>query len=182
MEQGQHSARQSHSSIQTMKPLVLLTTLTILAVPSFAQTPERRAESGADAPASKPYIYKHGAGKPRQMEIFFPPGHDPAKAKVPGMILFHGGSWVGGTLTQFHVACAYFASHGIVCATAGYQKLNAADATVRGEVSQRLTMARGVLLPSCHASSTIRNARRVESLTAVFPARSPLAGKLQRAR
>lgn len=165
-----------------MKLLVLLSALLILAVPSFAQTPPRRAEIGADAPAGKSFTYKHSAGKPRQMEIYFPPGHDPAKAKVPGMILFHGGSWSGGTLAQFHVACAYFASHGLVCATAEYQKLNAADATVRGEVSQRLTMARGVLLPSCHASSTIRNARQVESLTAVFPARSPLAGKLQRAR
>jgi hypothetical protein len=63
-----------------MKPLTLLTTLLIMAVPSFAQTPELRGEIGADAPAGKPYIYKHSAGKPRQMEIFFPPGHDPAKS------------------------------------------------------------------------------------------------------
>jgi len=47
----------------------------------------------ADAPAGKPYIYKESAEKPRQMEIYFPPNHDPAKAKVPGMILFHGGGW-----------------------------------------------------------------------------------------
>ena len=123
-----------------MKPLVLLIASLILSVPSFAQTPELRGEIGADAPAGKPYIYKHSAGKPRQMEIYFPPGHDPAKAKVPGVILFHGGSWSGGNLNQFRVACAYFASRGLVCATAEYQMLNAADAKnlPAGETKKRV--------------------------------------------
>lgn len=123
-----------------MKPLTLLTTLLIMAVPSFAQTPELRGEIGTDAPAGKPYIYKHSAGKPRQMEIYFPPGHDPARAKVPGVILFHGGSWSGGNLNQFRVACAYFASRGLVCATAEYQKLGAADAKKlpAGETKKRV--------------------------------------------
>lgn len=80
-----------------------------------------------DAPAKtspgKEYIYKISAGKPRKMEIYFPPGHDPAKAMVPGMILFHGGGWTGGTLDQFRGTCAYFASRGLVCATAEYQML-----------------------------------------------------------
>jgi acetyl esterase/lipase len=123
-----------------MKPLVLLTALLILTVHSFAQTPERRGEIGADAPAGKAFIYKHSAGKPRQMEIYFPPGHDPAKSKVPGMILFHGGSWGGGTLAQFRVACAYFATRGIVCATSEYQMLNAPDAKrlPAGETKKRV--------------------------------------------
>jgi len=55
------------------------------------------------------------------MEIYFPKNHDPAKTKVPGVILFHGGGWTGGTLDQFRVACAYFASRGLVCATADYR-------------------------------------------------------------
>jgi len=71
----------------------------------------------------KPYIYKTSAGKERRLEIYFPPDHDPAKSKVPGLILFHGGGWQGGTLDQFRVACAYFASRGLVCATAEYQML-----------------------------------------------------------
>jgi acetyl esterase len=123
-----------------MKPLVLLIASLILCVPSFAQKPERKAEAGADAPTGKTYIYKHSAGKPRQMEIYFPPGHDPAKSKVPGMILFHGGGWGGGTLAQFRVACDYFASRGIVCATAEYQMLGAADAKKlpAGETKKRV--------------------------------------------
>lgn len=77
----------------------------------------------ADGPAGKGYVYKHSAGQPRQMEIYFPPDHDPAKAKVPGMILFHGGAWLGGSLDEFRGACAYFASRGLVCATVDYQML-----------------------------------------------------------
>ena len=96
----------------------LLLALLILSIPALAQTAAKKKSGiGTDAPAGKPYIYKHSAGKPRQMEICFPPQHDPAKAKVPGMILFHGGSWTGGSLSQFRIACAYFASRGLVCAT-----------------------------------------------------------------
>ena len=83
---------------------------------------------GADAPSGKPYIYKTSAGKERQMEIYFPPNHDAAKSQVPGLILFHGGSWSGGSLSQFRIACAYFASRGLVCATSEYQILSKPDA------------------------------------------------------
>jgi len=84
---------------------------------------ENRAPAGSDAPPGKRYAYKQSAGKPREMEIYFPPNHDPSKAKVPGVILFHGGSWSGGSLSQFRKACEYFASRGLVCATAEYRML-----------------------------------------------------------
>jgi acetyl esterase len=90
-----------------------------------AQAP---AQKGFDGPTGKPYIYKTSAGKEREMEIFFPKNHDPAKSKVPGMILFHGGGWSGGNLSQFRAACAYFASRGLVCATAEYRMLGKGDA------------------------------------------------------
>ena len=83
---------------------------------------------GSDAPAGKRYVYKHSAGGPREMEVFFPPNHDPAKSRAPGLILFHGGNWVGGSLAQFRIACAYFASRGLVCATAEYQMLSKEEA------------------------------------------------------
>ena len=86
-----------------------------------AHADERGGLIGSDAPAGKRYVYKHSAGSPREMEIFFPPNHDPAKSRAPGLILFHGGNWVGGSLAQFRIACAYFASRGMVCATANYR-------------------------------------------------------------
>lgn len=87
----------------------------------------------ADARASEPpqgkvYVYKHSANQPRQMEIFFPPNHDPATASVPGVILFHGGGWSGGSLSQFRRACEYLASRGMVAATANYRMLTKAEA------------------------------------------------------
>jgi acetyl esterase len=88
----------------------------------------------ADAPAPDPpqgkvCVYKHSAGVPRQMEIYFPPNHDAAKAKVPGVILFHGGGWSGGSLNQFRIACDYLASRGLVAATANYRMLSKAEAS-----------------------------------------------------
>lgn len=81
-----------------------------------------------EAPAGERRVYKHSAGKPRELELYFPPNHDPAKAKVPGLILFHGGGWSGGNLGQFRAACAYFASRGLVCATAEYRMLTKEEA------------------------------------------------------
>jgi len=109
-----------HNSATIMKPLV---TIILSALCGVSLAAEKTAKDKQDAPAGKPYIYKTSAGKERRMEIYFPPNHDPAESKVPGMILFHGGGWKGGKPDQFRVACAYFASRGLVCATAEYQLL-----------------------------------------------------------
>jgi arylsulfatase A len=114
--------------------------MTILALSLLASAMHADEKSVRDAAAARPkvastspaagkvFVYKHSAGKPRQMEVYFPANHDPSKSKVPGMILFHGGSWKGGSLSQFRRACAYFASRGLVCATAEYQMLSDEDA------------------------------------------------------
>ncbi len=95
----------------------------LLTLFAAALATQATAQRGFDGPTGKTSIYKTSADKERKMEIFFPPNHDPAKTKVPGMILFHGGGWSGGDLSQFRFACAYFASRGLVCATAEYQML-----------------------------------------------------------
>lgn len=111
-----------------MKSLTFLTALLMMLSPDWILAKEKSAaDAPAKAPAGKVYTYKQSAGKPRDMEIYFPPNHDPAKSKVPGMILFHGGGWTGGTLDQFRAACAYFASRGLVCATAEYRMLGAGE-------------------------------------------------------
>jgi acetyl esterase/lipase len=116
-----------------------LLTLLLCALCSASLHAEAPAKPKHDGPPGKPYIYKTSAGKERQMEIYFPPNHDPAKAKVPGLILFHGGGWQGGTLAQFRNACAYFASRGLVCATAEYQMLGkAASQLPKGESKKRV--------------------------------------------
>lgn len=86
---------------------------------------QKPASSGQETgPLGKKYVYKQSGGKPQELELYFPPNHDPAKAKVPGVILFHGGGWTGGDLRQFRTACQYLASRGLVTATANYRMLN----------------------------------------------------------
>lgn len=67
------------------------------------------------------FTYKDDDGTPRQMEIYFPEGHDPDEASVPGIIMFHGGGWSSGNRFQFRYLCSYFASRGLVAATASYK-------------------------------------------------------------
>jgi acetyl esterase/lipase len=118
----------------------LLVSMALAGEPASAPGQRKaKRDSYADAPAGERRTYKHSAGKPRDLELFFPPGHDPAK-KVPGLILFHGGGWGGGSLAQFRAACAYFASRGLVCATAEYRMHsgNEARALTPGESRKRV--------------------------------------------
>lgn len=96
-------------------------------------------QSADETPPGKEFTYKQSGGQPREMEIYFPKAHDPARASVPGVILFHGGGWSGGSLSQFRAACQYFASRGLVAATANYQMLSKADASTlaKGESRKR---------------------------------------------
>ncbi len=114
-------------------------TLLLFAISGLALAAEPSATARDADPIGKVVVYKTSGGKERKMEIFFPPNHDPTKAKVPGLILFHGGGWTGGTLAQFRVACDYFASRGLVCATAEYQMLSkAATKLPAGESKKRV--------------------------------------------
>ena len=124
----------------------------------------------AGTPPGKAYVYKHSAGKPREMEIYFPPHHDPAKSKVPGVILFHGGGWSGGTLAQFRTACHYLASRGLVAATASYQMLSAKDVTKLppGETRKRVCIT--------DAKSAIRWFKQHASELGIDPARVVTGG------
>ncbi len=107
----------------TMQKTIPVLVIALWGASLVAESP---AQGRFDGPAGRPYIYKTSAGQQRRMEMYFPPGHNPAKSKVPGMILFHGGGWTGGTPAQFRAACAYFAGRGLVCATAEYQMLDKA--------------------------------------------------------
>jgi len=88
----------------------------------------------------KVFVYKQSGGKPQELEVYFPPGWDAKTSKVPGVILFHGGSWRGGTLDQFRYACKYLASRGLVAATANYRMLTSDEvkALPEGETNKRV--------------------------------------------
>ena len=115
-----------------------------LLISNAPATPQVEGKVKTEDPAGERRTYKQSAGKPRELELYFPPGHDRSK-KVPGLILFHGGGWGGGTLAQFRAACAYFASRGLVCATAEYRMLsgNEAKALPAGETKKRVCITDG---------------------------------------
>jgi acetyl esterase/lipase len=83
------------------------------------------AASAADLATEpgKDYVYKQSSGAPQHLEVYFPPDWKPAGPKVPGVLLFHGGGWSGGDLSQFRPFCAYLASRGVVAVTANYRML-----------------------------------------------------------
>lgn len=120
-----------------MKTACPTTLRLLLAIPLLVSAPARSAAVAfaakgdinrfADAPAGQRRVYKESGGQPRALELYFPPGHHPASAKVPGLLFFHGGGWNGGTPAQFRPACAYFAKRGLVTATAEYQMHTAAS-------------------------------------------------------
>lgn len=80
-----------------------------------------------EAEAGQRFIYKEVDGKSLEMEIYFPPDWDPANRSHPGIILFHGGGWGNGSLAAFRYQCQYFASRGLVAATANYSLVKSKD-------------------------------------------------------
>jgi acetyl esterase/lipase len=86
----------------------------------------RATAAEPDAPKTEPgkaFVYKQSAGADQKVEVYYPPNWKPSNPKVPGVLLFHGGGWVGGDLSQFRPFCAYLASRGLVAATANYRML-----------------------------------------------------------
>ena len=126
--------------------------------------------SSDTTPPGKTYVYKNSAGKPREMEIYFPPDHDPAKAKVPGIIMFHGGGWSGGNLSQFRNLCNYFASRGLVAATSEYRMLAGDEAKklADGETRKRVCVT--------DAKSAIRWFKQHAAELGIDPARIVTGG------
>lgn len=94
----------------------------------------------AAAPEGKVYVYKQEGDTSRELEIFFPKNHDPATKAVPGIILFHGGGWGGGSRVAFSYQCDYFASRGMVAATVTYRLRTKEDraALTQGQSTKRV--------------------------------------------
>ena len=95
--------------------IAILLLLTAMITPCLAK---RQRVSGQDG---KVYTYREVDGAKRELEVYFPKDYDPAKAKVPGIIFFHGGGWGGGNRDYFKYQCEYFAKRGLVAATVTYR-------------------------------------------------------------
>ncbi len=113
-------------------------TIAFLILPIFSHAGDTKGKNEfGNTPPGEVRVYKSSNGQPRQLELYFPLNHDPKTAKLPGLILFHGGGWSGGSLKQFRAACEYFASRGLVCATAEYRMLTKAESAALPEGESR---------------------------------------------
>ena len=130
---------------------------------------ELPAEESPRAAPGERRVYKQSGGEDRGLELFFPPDRKPG-SRAPGLILFHGGGWRGGSPRQFRETCAYFASRGLVCATAEYRMLNEAEQAElpEGESRKRVCIA--------DAKSAIRWMKRPADKLGVDPDRIVAGG------
>lgn len=86
----------------------------------------------------KNFNYKDGGGRDGEIEVHFPEGHDATKKAVPGIIMFHGGAWRKGDKSSFSYLCHYFASRGLVAATANYKLVEKGVTAIAGESIKRV--------------------------------------------
>ena len=70
-----------------MKFYNLIIALSVIAV----SCADAQSIQNEQSPQRKIYNFTTENGKAREIEIYFPKGHDANKNKVPGIIMFHGG-------------------------------------------------------------------------------------------
>ena len=81
-----------------------------------AQTAAAASGEARDLGGARPEVYKRVGEVELKIYFFMPPGHQPTD-KRPAIVFFHGG---GNRPSQFAPQCKYFASRGMVAATADY--------------------------------------------------------------
>ncbi len=83
-----------------------------------ADSPEQKDSGGSDIKSS--YIYKTVGTKELPLFVDVPKGHS-ANAKVPAIVLFHGGGFKSGSEKAFERQAAYLAERGIVAVRVRYR-------------------------------------------------------------
>ena len=78
------------------------------------------------ARADETIIYKKVGSRELKLLIEKPAGWK-ASDKLPGMVYFFGGGWVGGTPEQFHKQSTYFATRGMVGVRVEYRTIPSGD-------------------------------------------------------
>lgn len=110
-----------------------------------AEAATRGAGTDRAATPGKSFVYKSSGGESQKLEVFFPKNHNPSTARAPALLLFHGGGWRSGDRSKLRAVCVYFASRGMVAATADYRKhtKEAAAKLPPGESFKRICVTDG---------------------------------------
>jgi len=80
------------------------------------------AAKAPNEPVGKPYVYKKVDGRELKLYVVTPPEWK-ASDKRPAIVFFHGGGWVGGSLSQFNEHSRYLATRGMVAVQVEYRLL-----------------------------------------------------------
>jgi acetyl esterase/lipase/HEAT repeat protein len=101
-----------------------ITTLLSLTIAAHAAPKKVKAPSAlfdpSDVAEAQIFTYKTIRGEEQKIEVYVPKKQNASDARVPGILMFHGGGWTGGDRGQFRSLCQYFATQGLVTATAEY--------------------------------------------------------------
>jgi acetyl esterase len=89
------------------KPLYLFFVLLISVITAAAQTPVTM-------------IYKTMDTTQLQLKIYYPPNYVKGQ-KLPAIVMFFGGGWVSGTITQMEPQALHFAAKGMIGIVADYR-------------------------------------------------------------
>jgi acetyl esterase len=65
-------------------------------------------------------VYKHVGQSDLRISIVYPPDHQAGQTH-PALVLFYGGGWIRGRVTQFDHMCRYFASRGMIAMSVDYR-------------------------------------------------------------
>jgi acetyl esterase/lipase len=104
-------------------PLLAVVSLAVVVTSSPAQE-RRRAPKMTDAPVqTAEVVYKKTPQGELKLHLYRPADWK-ASDKRPAIVFFFGGGWQNGSHLQFTSQAEYFASRGLVCATADYRVAN----------------------------------------------------------
>jgi acetyl esterase/lipase len=139
--------------------------LALLAGPAAAQPVRPKL---TDAPVkTADHVYKKTPEGELALHGFFPTDWKPTD-KRPVVVFFFGGGWKNGSYTQFVPHAEYFASRGLVCATADYRVANQHHTTPDACIEDAKSAVRWLRAQNCR--------RKVEKRSGTSSRRSRSGG------
>jgi acetyl esterase len=117
------------AAVRLLHSLIVASVLHAAGNLAAAEKQAGKKGGGKKAPASKlasveiktdERLYKQTPQGELKLHFFFPPGWK-SSDKRPAIIFFFGGGWKNGSYTQFVPQAEYFASRGLVAASADYR-------------------------------------------------------------
>src|SRR4051794_21842432 len=89
----------------------------------FRRNQEARQE-GSNLSVVRDCAYRTGAGHPPKLDVYAPPGSQGTSGKtlrLPAVLAIHGGSWSGGSKSEYGPQVSRLARHGYVVFVADYR-------------------------------------------------------------